>query len=64
MKSRGRYNFVAESFYFNSLLIIFLKKNQRNAVTLSEDGGARRNRLSRMGITLERSNTDDFTWKD
>ena len=32
----------------------------RKIVTLSGDGGARRNRRSRMGITTVRTNTDDY----
>ncbi|EFM26307.1 hypothetical protein HMPREF9225_0078 [Peptoniphilus duerdenii ATCC BAA-1640] len=39
---------------------ILYKSTQRKTVTLSGDDGARRNRRSRMGITLVRSNTDDY----
>ena len=39
---------------------ILYKSTQRKTVTLSGDGGARRNRRSRMGITLVGSNIDDY----
>ena len=42
----------------------FTFKNLMKTVTLSGDGGALRNRRSRMGITLVGLCTDDFTCLD